>query len=43
MTQEQITKLEQSIQNMKDKKSRIYLIVQDTKGNAKASVAYIYE
>ena len=43
MTQEQITKLEQSIQNMKDKKSRIYLLVQDTKGNAKASVAYIYE
>ena len=26
MTQEQITKLEQSIQNMKDKKSRIYLL-----------------
>ena len=43
MTQEQITKLEQSIQNMKDKKSRIYLLVQDTKGNAKASVTYIYD
>ena len=43
MTQEQITKLEQSIQNMKDKKSRIYLLTQDTKGNAKASVAYIYD
>ena len=42
MNQENITKLEQSIQNMKDKKSRIYLLVQDTKGNAKASVSYIY-
>jgi hypothetical protein len=42
MNQEQITKLELSIDNMKNKKSRIYFIVQDTKGNAKASVAYIY-
>ena len=42
MNQEQTTKLELSIENMKDKKSRIYLITQDTKGNAKASVAYIY-
>ena len=42
MNQEQISKLEKSIQNMKDKTSRIYLIVQDTRGNAKASVAYIY-
>jgi len=42
MNQEQISKLEKSIENMKDKKSRIYLITQDTKGNAKASVAYIY-
>jgi len=42
MTQEQISKLEKSIQNMKDKKSRIYLLVQDTKGNAKASLSYIY-
>jgi len=43
MTPEQISKLEQSIQNMKDKKSRIYLLVHDTKGNAKASVAYTYQ
>ena len=43
MNQEQITKLEKSIQNMKDKTSRIYLMVQDTKGNAKASVSYIYQ
>ena len=42
MTQEQISKLENSIENIKNKKSRIYFIVQDTKGNAKASVAYIY-
>lgn len=42
MNQEQISKLELSIQNMKDKKSRIYLLVQDTKGNARASIAYIY-
>ena len=42
MNQEQISKLELSIENMKNKKSRIYLITQDTKGNAKASIAYIY-
>ena len=42
MNQEQISKLELSIENMKNKKSRIYLIAQDTKGNAKASIAYIY-
>ena len=43
MNQEQILKLEQSIQKMRDKESRIYFIVQDTKGNAKASIRYIYE
>ena len=43
MSQEQILKLEESIQKMRDKKSRIYFIVQDTKGNAKASIRYIYE
>jgi hypothetical protein len=42
MNQEQVAKLELSIQNMKDKKSRIYFIVQDTKGNARASISYIY-
>jgi hypothetical protein len=42
MNQEQISKLELSIENMKNKKSKIYLITQDTKGNAKASIAYIY-
>jgi hypothetical protein len=42
MTPEQISKLETSIENLRQKKSRIYLLVQDTKGNAKASIAYIY-
>ncbi len=31
-----------SIDNMKSKKNRIYFLVQDTKGNAKASVRHIY-
>lgn len=43
MNNELITKLEQSIENLKNKKSRIYFLVQDTKGNAKASVRFIYE
>jgi hypothetical protein len=43
MNVEQMSKLEKSIQNMKDKSSRIYFLVQDTKGNAKASVSYIYD
>lgn len=42
MTEEKLLKLEQSIENLKSKKSKIYLLVQDTKGNAKASIAYIY-
>ena len=33
-------KVKQSIQNLKNKKSRIYFLVQDTKGNAKASVRF---
>lgn len=36
-------KVKLSIQNLRDKKSRIYFLVQDTKGNAKASVRYIYQ
>jgi hypothetical protein len=43
MNTEQIEKLERSINNMKEKRSRIYFITQDTKGNAKASVRYIYQ
>jgi hypothetical protein len=42
MNQEQIKKLEQSIENLRNKKSKLYLLVQDTKGNAKASVSYSY-
>ena len=36
-------KVQQSIENLKNKTSRIYLMVQDTKGNAKASIRYIYQ
>jgi len=36
-------KVKLSIQNLREKKSKIYLLVQDTKGNAKASVRYIYQ
>jgi len=42
MTQEQISKVELSIKNLKEKNSKIFFIVQDTKGNAKASISYIY-
>lgn len=42
MEQDRLEKLKKSIQNMEDKKSRIYLLVQDTKGVAKASISYIY-
>jgi hypothetical protein len=42
MDSEQLLKVEQSIQNLKEKKSKIYFLVQDTKGNAKASISYIY-
>ena len=38
-----IQKLEQSIENLENKAAKIYFFVQDTKGNAKASVRYIYE
>lgn len=43
MNSDQIKKLEKSIQSMKDKKSRLYFVVQDTKGNAKGSVRYTYQ
>ena len=42
MNQENLSKLEKSIENLKSKKSKIYLLVQDTKGNAKASIANTY-
>ena len=38
---EKLQKIEGSIENLKSKKSRIYFMVQDTKGNPKASVRYI--
>jgi hypothetical protein len=43
MSTENYEKLERSINNMREKLSRIYFMVQDTKGNAKASVRYIYQ
>lgn len=43
MNNDNFEKLENSINKMKDKLSRIYFMVQDTKGNAKASVRYIYQ
>ncbi len=36
-------KVKQSINILRDKQARIYFLVQDTKGNAKASVRYIYQ
>lgn len=36
-------KVKQSIQILKDKQARIYFLVQDTKGNAKGSIRYIYQ
>ena len=38
-----IEKLEKSIENLGSKSSKIYFFVQDTKGNAKASVRHIYD
>ena len=36
-------KLKSSIENLKNKNFKIYFFVQDTKGNASASVRYIYQ
>jgi hypothetical protein len=36
-------KVELSIKNLREKNSRIYFFVQDSKGNAKASIRYIYQ
>ena len=43
MTPEQIKNLEKSVENLKNKSSRIYFMVQDTKGNARASIAHSYK
>ena len=32
-----------SVQNLREKKARLYFFIQDTKGNAKASIRYIYQ
>ena len=36
-------KVQESIKTLRTKQSRIYLFTQDTKGNAKASIKYIYQ
>ena len=41
MDSEKIKKIEKSIENLKNKTAKIYFLVQDTKGNPKASVKYI--
>lgn len=43
MEQEQILKIKETIGNLEKKNSRLYFLVQDTKGNAKGSVRYIYQ
>jgi hypothetical protein len=41
--QEIIRKIEISVENLKEKKSRIYFFVQDTKGNPRASIKHTYD
>jgi hypothetical protein len=43
MENELIEKIKGSISNIEQKKHKIYFFVQDTRGNAKASIAYMYE
>ena len=43
MELEKIEKLEKSLENITSKNARIYFLVQDTKGNPKASVRHIYD
>lgn len=43
MNEETLLKVEKSIENLSNKQSRIYFMVQDTKGNAKAGVRMIYQ
>ena len=43
MEQSQVEKVKLSIQNLRSKKSKLYFFVHDTKGNAKASIKYIYD
>ncbi len=43
MENEMIEKIKRSIKNIDEKLNKIYFFVQDTRGNAKASIRYIYE
>ena len=43
MEQEMIEKIKGSIANIESKANRIYFFVQDTRGNAKASIKYLYD
>ena len=43
MDLERIQKIEKSLEKLKDKTSRIYFLVQDTKGNPMAGIKYIYD
>ncbi len=43
MDTEKLKKIETSVINLKNKKAKIYFLVQDTKGNPRAGVRHIYE
>ena len=43
MEKDTIKKLEKSIENLREKKSKLFFLVQDTKGNAKGGIRYIYQ
>jgi hypothetical protein len=43
MDLERLEKMEQSIKNLEERTSRIYFLVQDTKGNPKAGIRHIYQ
>ena len=43
MENELVSKLEKSIEQIKEKNARIYFFIQETKGNAKASIRYMYD
>jgi len=43
MDTEKLKKIEESIENLKNKNVNFYFLTQDTKGNAKASVRFIYQ
>ena len=43
MELDKIQKVEKSLENLNNKSARIYFLVQDTKGNPKAGIKYIYD